>query len=177
MSGEVHVRFCEGLGVQFPGLLTIREILNRLMELVPEETLRGRYVRQVEVLSQLRDLQNEVSEEAENMAIVYDMERDIRFRQGLVEGERKGLLEGERKGLLEGERRGLLEGERRGLLEGIELGLELKYGSAGVELMDVVCIIPTVDKLEEFKNLIRRADSLDELKLFLGKAYKMPNGD
>ncbi|MBF0320644.1 MAG: hypothetical protein HQL01_12665 [Nitrospirae bacterium] len=69
-----------------------------------------------------------------------------------------------KKGLLEGKQKGLLEGKQRGLLEGIELGLELKYGSAGLELMDMVRAISTVDKLEEFKNLIRKAGSLDELR-------------
>ncbi|MBF0568472.1 MAG: hypothetical protein HQK95_06335 [Nitrospirae bacterium] len=155
----------------------IREILERLNELVPEETLRGKYIRQVEVLSQLRDLQGEVSKEAEAMALVYDLERDIRFRQGCEQGMTKGIeqgmIKGKQEGLLEGEQRGqlkgLLEGKREGLLAGIELGLELKYGLIGVALMDKVRVLPTVDKLDEFKNLIRKAASLDELKDFLGK--------
>ncbi|WP_420264419.1 hypothetical protein [Candidatus Magnetominusculus dajiuhuensis] len=57
-----------------------------------------------------------------------------------------------------------------GLLEGIELGLELKYGAAGLELMNMVRVMSTVDKLEEFKNLIRKAGSVDDLKGFLGKS-------
>ncbi|KWT86079.1 hypothetical protein [Candidatus Magnetominusculus xianensis] len=133
----------------------IREILDRLRELVPEETLRGKYIRQVEVLSQLRDLQGKVCEEAEAMALVYDLERDVRFRQG------------RQRGMLEGEKKGLLEGERKGLLEGIELGLELKFGSAGVSLMSMVRVIDTIDKLDDFKNHIRKAASVDELKEFL----------
>ncbi|MBF0617656.1 MAG: hypothetical protein HQK88_12680, partial [Nitrospirae bacterium] len=94
----------------------IREILNRLNELVKEETLRARYIRQVEVLSQLRDLQYEVCKEVEDMALVYNLERDVRFKQG--------------------RERGLFEGERKGLLEGIEGMLELKFGYAGLELMN-----------------------------------------
>ncbi|KWT87413.1 hypothetical protein [Candidatus Magnetominusculus xianensis] len=124
----------------------IQEILTRLKELVPEETLRGKYIRQVEVLSQLRDLQNEVCKEAEAMALVYDLERDVRFKQG--------------------RERGLLEGEQRGI-EGM---LELKFGSAGLELMNMVRAIPTVDKLEEFKNLIKKAGSVDELRVVLGRS-------
>ncbi|KWT91764.1 hypothetical protein ASN18_0754 [Candidatus Magnetominusculus xianensis] len=148
MSGEVHVRFCEGLGVQFPGLLTIREILNRLRELVPEETLRGKYIRQVEVLSQLRNLQENIYKEAEAMALVYDLERDIRFKQGREQGIILGKLEG--------------------LLEGIEGMLELKYGSDGLELMGIVRAVDNIDKLEEMKNFIKKAGSLDELKVFCG---------
>ncbi|MBF0488001.1 MAG: hypothetical protein HQK98_07550 [Nitrospirae bacterium] len=127
----------------------IREILSRLTELVPEETLRGKYIRQVEVLSQLRDLQGEILKEAEAMALMYDMERDLRFKQGRERGVAEGLLRGERRGV-----------------EGM---LEIKYGSAGLELMDMVSVIGNVDKLEEFKNLIKKSDSLDELKRFLGK--------
>ncbi|MEO5360407.1 MAG: hypothetical protein H7843_08145 [Nitrospirota bacterium] len=144
----------------------IREILSRLKELVPEETLRGKYIRQVEVLSQLRDLHDDVCKEVEAMAIMYDMERDVRFKQGLAEGQRKGLLEGRLEGRVEGKREGLLEGQRKGLLEGIELGLELKYGSFGLELMDMVRTVDSIDKLEYHKNLIKKADSLDELKGF-----------
>ncbi|MBF0404860.1 MAG: hypothetical protein HQL00_12965, partial [Nitrospirae bacterium] len=142
------VRFCEGLGVQFPGLLTIREILNRLRELVPEETLRGKYIRQVEVLSQLRNLQENIYKEAEAMALVYDLERDIRFKQGREQGIILGKLEG--------------------LLEGIEGMLELKYGSDGLELMGIVRAVDNIDKLEEMKNFIKKAGSLDELKVFCG---------
>ncbi|WP_420264420.1 hypothetical protein [Candidatus Magnetominusculus dajiuhuensis] len=58
---------------------------------MPEETLRGRYIRQVEVLSQLRNLQDEVCKEAEAMALVYDLEKDVRFRQG----RERGMVEGE----------------------------------------------------------------------------------
>ncbi|MEO5359504.1 MAG: hypothetical protein H7843_03540 [Nitrospirota bacterium] len=120
----------------------IREILSRLRDLVPEETLRGKHIRQVEVLSQLRDLQDEVCKEAEAMAIMYDMERDVRFKQGLAEGQRKGLL------------------------EAIELGLELKYGAFGLELMNMASAVDSIDKLEALKNLIKKASSLDELRGF-----------
>ncbi|MBF0458203.1 MAG: hypothetical protein HQK99_09945 [Nitrospirae bacterium] len=139
----------------------VREILNRLKELVPEETLRGKYVRQVEVLSQLRDLQDEVSKEAEAMALVYDLERDVRFRQG----RERGITEGRERGITEGREKGKYEG----LIEAVELGLELKFGSAGLEIMGMVKAVDNVDKLEALKNLIRKAGSLDELKVFLGK--------
>ncbi|MBF0319104.1 MAG: hypothetical protein HQL01_04785 [Nitrospirae bacterium] len=138
----------------------IREILDRLKELVKEETLRGKYIRQVEVLAQLRDLQDEVCKEAETMALVYDLERDVRFRQGMERGIEKGIERGLEKGLI--------EGKLEGLLEGIEGMLELKFGSAGVALMDMVRVIDSVDKLEGLKDLIKKADSLDKLKEFLG---------
>ncbi|MBF0617866.1 MAG: hypothetical protein HQK88_13755, partial [Nitrospirae bacterium] len=45
----------------------------------------------------------------------------------------------------------------------------LKYSFAGLELMNIVRAINTIDKLEDFKNLIKKADSIDELKEFLGR--------
>ncbi|MBF0464617.1 MAG: hypothetical protein HQK88_02785 [Nitrospirae bacterium] len=91
------------------------------------------------------------------MPVTIDITKDVLYLDGLE------------KGLLEGEQKGLLEGERRGLLEGIELGLELKHGFAGLELMNIVRAINTLDKLEEFKNLIKTAGSVNELKEFLTK--------
>ncbi|MBF0517084.1 MAG: hypothetical protein HQK97_08200 [Nitrospirae bacterium] len=130
----------------------IREILDRLMELVPEETLRGKYIRQVEVLSQLRNLQGDICKEAEAMAIVYDLERDVRFMQGCEQGMQKGKQ----------------EGKHEGLLEAIELGLEIKYGSDGLELIGIARAVDSIDILEELKNFIRKANSLDELKALWG---------
>ncbi|KJU84331.1 hypothetical protein MBAV_003471, partial [Candidatus Magnetobacterium bavaricum] len=93
--------------------------------------------------------------------------------EGLIEGERKGLLEGERKGLLEGERKGLLEGERKGLIkgliEGIEVVLEVKYGDKGTALMDGVRRLETVEDLDEFKGLLKKSTSVDELWGYLKK--------
>ncbi|MBF0519709.1 MAG: Rpn family recombination-promoting nuclease/putative transposase [Nitrospirae bacterium] len=126
--------------------IVIKKLLNRIMETVKEEVGRLKYIRQLEVLAQLRDLQENVCKEVSKMALVYDIERDVRYKQGMEKGIEKGLL------------------------EGIELGLELKYGLAGLELMNIVRAISTVDKLEEFKNLIRKAGSVYELKEFLGKS-------
>lgn len=44
--------------------------------------------------------------------------------------------------------------------------LELKYGSAGLKLMGKVRAVDSIDKLEAFKNLIKKAGSLDELNGF-----------
>ncbi|MEO5358795.1 MAG: hypothetical protein H7844_16080, partial [Nitrospirae bacterium YQR-1] len=82
------------------------------------------------------------------------------------EGLTEGMLVGKQEGLTEG----LLEGKRKGLLEAIELGLELKFGSAGLNIMNMVRAIDTVDKLEEFKNLIKKAGSVDELREFLSNS-------
>ncbi|WP_420265114.1 hypothetical protein [Candidatus Magnetominusculus dajiuhuensis] len=145
----------------------IREILNRLNELVQEETLRGKYVRQVEVLSQLRDLQNEVSEEAENMAIAYDMERDVRFRQGrergMLEGIEKGVEKGIKKGIAQGMLEGIEKGIEKGLTEAIELALDIRFGAEGVALMDKINNITDVGKLKQIKEHLRKAKTIAEV--------------
>jgi hypothetical protein len=141
---------------------TIKGILAKLSELPLEE--RRDYVLKLLTLSRLRNLTEAVKREVKKMPVTIDITKDVLY----MDGKEEGLLEGKREGLFEGKREGLFEGKREGLLEGIELGLELKYGLAGLELMNIVRVINTVDKLEEFKNLIKKADSVVELKEFLG---------
>ncbi len=138
---------------------TIKGILAKLYELPPDE--REDYILKLLTLSRLRGLTRTVKREVKKMPVTIDITKDELY----LDGVEKGLLEGKRDGLLEGE----LKGKRDGLLEGIELGLELKYDSAGLELMNMVKALNTIDKLEDFKNFIKKAGSVDELKEFLMK--------
>ncbi|KWT87093.1 hypothetical protein [Candidatus Magnetominusculus xianensis] len=139
----------------------IREILCKIKERVKEETLRGRYIRQLEVLSKLRNLQGKVNKEESGMAIVYDIETDIRYRQGLT----KGRKEGREDGRTEGRRQGLKDG----LIEAIELAVELKFGAQTIKLIDGIKSINDIDRLHQIKELIRRASSIDEVISELGR--------
>jgi hypothetical protein len=153
----------------------IREILCKIKEKVEEETLRGRYIRQLEVLSGLRNLQEQVCKEVSGMAIVYDIETDIRYRQGLErglerglekgleEGLEKGLEEGLEKGREDGRTEGRLQGLKQGLIEAIELAVELKFGAHSLELIKGVKSINDIDELERIKEVIRRAGSIDDV--------------
>ncbi|MBF0459608.1 MAG: hypothetical protein HQK99_17105 [Nitrospirae bacterium] len=135
--------------------VTIARILERLSTL-PLKTRRD-YILKLLYLSDLRKLYNKVDQEVKKMPITIDAQESGLFQAGVVEGERRGVVEGERRG------------ERLGVIEGM---LELKYGSFGLELMDIVRIIDAAGKsgkLDEFKNLIRKSDSLDILKEFLEK--------
>jgi hypothetical protein len=127
--------------------VTIAKILERLSSL----PIRARkdYILKLFYLSDLRKLYNKVRTEVDKMPITIDFADSDIYKEALEKG--------------------LFEGERKGLFEGIELGLELKYGLAGLELMNMVRAINTIDKLEELKNLIKRAGSVDELREFLGK--------
>ncbi len=128
--------------------VTISKIVEKLSTL-PAKTRNDYFVKLLN-LAELRKLSEKVNQEVKKMPITIDVRESALFKEGLLEGERKGLL----------------EGERRGLLEGIEGMLELKFGLTGLELMNMVRAINTVDKLEVFRNLIKKAGSVDELKEF-----------
>ncbi len=68
------------------------------------------------------------------------------------------------KGRQEGLQEGRQEGLREGLLAAIELGLELKFGSSGLELMPEISQIQDVDVLRAIQEALRIINSLDELR-------------
>ncbi|MBF0553273.1 MAG: hypothetical protein HQK96_01805 [Nitrospirae bacterium] len=127
---------------------TIRKILDKLSVLPLKE--REGYIRKLLYLSDLRKLYPKVKMEVSKMPITIDVKNSDIYQEGLSDGEQRG--------------------KREGLLEGIEGMLELKYASAGLELMNMVRAIGSIDKLEEFKNLIKKAGSVDELMGFLGNS-------
>ncbi|WP_337907159.1 hypothetical protein [Iningainema tapete] len=55
-------------------------------------------------------------------------------------------------------------GERRGILSGIELGLELKFGSEGLQLMPEISQISDLERLTTIQQAIRTVNTLDELR-------------
>ena len=122
----------------------IREILQRIKNTVKEATLRGKYIKQIEVLSRLRGLQDKFCEEVDNMSFTFDIEGDYRYRQGLEKGMEKGLI------------------------EGIELALDIKYGAASLIIMDRIKAIDNIIKLEHIKQSIKQASSLAEFKTMSG---------
>ncbi|MBF0320911.1 MAG: hypothetical protein HQL01_14015 [Nitrospirae bacterium] len=93
------------------------------------------------------------------MAIVYDMERDARFRQG----RERGMLEGMEKGIERGMEKGMLEGLEKGLLCAIELALDIKFGAEGLVLMDKINKITDVDRLKQIKEHLRKAGTIAEV--------------
>ncbi|KJR42592.1 Transposase (putative), YhgA-like protein [Candidatus Magnetoovum chiemensis] len=154
-----------------------REILQRIKETVKEQTQRSKYIRQIEILSQLRDLQTVFCREVENMALVYDIEKDVRFQQGREKGLKEGIEEGIEKGIQQGREKWLKEGLQQGrekwlkegLIEGIEALLEVKYSTDGIMLMDKVRMLKTIDELEVLKNLIKSSTSIERIKEHLNK--------
>ncbi len=64
----------------------------------------------------------------------------------------------------ESEEIGEQRGEQRGIISAIELGLELKFGAEGLELMQTVSQIDDLEKLKTIRNAIKSARTLDELR-------------
>ena len=87
--------------------------------------------------------------EARRMALVDAMTREsYSYGKGKKEGEEIGI--------------------KKGKLEGIELALELKFGGNGLSLMDEVRKISDLEKLTQFQQRIKTAQSVDELRQELG---------
>lgn len=96
----------------------IGQIVRVLYQLAPGELEREKFLRQLEILSKLRNLQLQTIKQIETMAIVYDMETDIRFLQGKQRGTEEALASGLIRGMQEGRQEGLQEGRQEGLQEG-----------------------------------------------------------
>ena len=58
----------------------------------------------------------------------------------------------------------LNKGLQQGLLSAIELGLELKFGAEGLELMPEISQIQDVDILRAIREGLRTINNLDELR-------------
>ncbi|MBF0556162.1 MAG: hypothetical protein HQK96_16690 [Nitrospirae bacterium] len=74
------------------------------------------------------------------MALEWDIEKDVRFRQGL----------------------------EKGLLEGIELAVNVKFGTEGLIVMDKIRNITDINNLEKIKDIILKSENIKELMGMIG---------
>ena len=82
------------------------------------------------------------------------------YRQILQEGEKRGEERGEKRG----EKRGVKLGEKKGLLSGIAMGLELRFGDEGLQLLPEIQALDEIEILEVILAAIKTASSLEELR-------------
>ncbi|MCI4624589.1 MAG: hypothetical protein L3V56_01365 [Candidatus Magnetoovum sp. WYHC-5] len=175
---------------------TVKEIVRRLMYLGEKD--RKDYVEKLLNLSRLRGITLLVKEEVERqMPITIDINKDELYlegrrkglfegkkkglvvgerkgiikgkKEGLIEGKKEGLVEGKKEGLVEGKKEGLVEGKKEGLVEGIEALIEFQYKEQGRTLINGLKAVTSLEKLEAFKELLKKAASIEELSTFLNK--------
>lgn len=69
-----------------------------------------------------------------------------------------------REGEQRGEERGRQEGRREEILSGIELALEIKFGTQGLQMMPEISQIADLDRLKAIQQGIKSVNTLDELQ-------------
>lgn len=85
----------------------------------------------------------------------------------LAEIRRKAMWN-ERFELAAARREGREEGIRQGICEAIELGLSLRFGDEGLEMMPMILHIQDCDRLRAIKTAIRTAKDISEFKAIAG---------
>ncbi|MBF0343881.1 MAG: hypothetical protein HQL06_06580 [Nitrospirae bacterium] len=136
-----------------------REILFEYMKSVTEGLELSKGIRQLEVFSKLRDMQKIVIEEVEQMPIMYDLETDIRFMQGVQKGREEGVL----KGIEEGVYKGRVEGMHKT----IEVLLRAKFGANGLSLMPKINRHEDESRLNAITEALINAEDIKALEKLL----------
>lgn len=67
----------------------------------------------------------------------------------------------------QGKVEGRVEGKLEGLKEAIALGLELKYGTEGLNLYEKIATIVSLEKLELIKKALKTSKKLKEIERLL----------
>ncbi len=91
----------------------IENIIRRLKEVSRDEFALQKYVRQLGILSRLRNLEEIVTQKTKAMPITYDITKDYLYNEGIKEGEKRGEKKGEKRG----EKKGIEEGKKVMILE------------------------------------------------------------
>jgi hypothetical protein len=80
--------------------VVLHKIITRLQALSKDDITLQKYIRQILLLSRLRNLTTLTTKQLKDMAIVYDIEKDPLYKEGVLKGELRGELRGEQKGEL-----------------------------------------------------------------------------
>lgn len=79
----------------------IRTILERIIKITPNQLLLQKYIRQLGILSKLRNLQVETFKLIEDMGIRYNIETDVIYQKGMEKGVEKGVEKGKKEMIVE----------------------------------------------------------------------------
>jgi hypothetical protein len=72
----------------------IKKIIKSLENRIKNPKKLQKYIQQLEILSNLRNLQPEIIKQLSSMSITFDIKTDLRYLQGIEEGEEKGIEKG-----------------------------------------------------------------------------------
>jgi len=91
-----------------------------------------------------------------------------RLRQeGFELGIQQGVQQGIQQGVQQGVQQGIQQGIEQGIREAIDLGLELKFGDEGSQIMPMIRLIHDCDRLRAIKNAIKTAKNLSDVKAMI----------
>ena len=125
--------------------------LQALEGLIELETNPDKRLKYTEFVTQYAKLQG-----AEKAELQHRLAQS-RYREAAM-----GMIQEARE---EGIRQGVQQGRQEGLLEAIQLGLEIKFGVAGLALMPEIQRIQDPDLMRKIKEALRTAGSPEEIRL------------
>ncbi|KJU82319.1 hypothetical protein MBAV_005488, partial [Candidatus Magnetobacterium bavaricum] len=134
----------------------VRQVLEELTKVTKGLDL-SKNVRQLEMLSRLRNMQKTVIEEVGKMSIVHDLpiETDLRFIQGKQEGLENGRIEGRQEGRQ--------EGRVEGMQDTIELLLSSRFGEEGLSFMPKIRGYGDTSRLRTITEALIKAQDIREI--------------
>lgn len=110
-------------------------ILQRLVELNGNTLATRKFVKQLIMLSRLRNLQNLTIKKVRTMrSMSFDINNDILYLEGIEKGLEQGIEKGIQKGMQKGIEKGMVQGLEQGLAKGAKYG-KLKIGIKGIKKM------------------------------------------
>ncbi len=122
---------------------TLRTVLQKLRDSVPPEQLED-YVLKLDVLCQLRGIEDLLVEEVKTLSVDIDMKRLITYQLGKEEGLKEGIL----------------------------IALEVRFGRDELVRQGIdqtIGVIDDLNVLDQLKALVRRAADLQEIQAFLNE--------
>ena len=89
------------------------------------------------------------------------------LKEGIEKGMEKGIEKGRQEGLEEGRREGMEKGRREGLIEAIKLGMQLKFGAEGSNLLSRIEKEKDITRLDRIKEAIKAVPTVKEIEKLL----------
>jgi len=126
--------------------------------ILPDE--RANWERLMHFLFAFINHRREQSEQSELFEVVRDAVTD-KFHRKEMEKMGKTIAQAL---IEEGEIKGKIEGKIEGLHDAVSLGLELKFGTDSMSLMDRVRKVESVEKLEKIIKTIKTAKKIEEVE-------------